>query len=200
LGGGYRIRPSGDLELLGERPGPEWHIHGWMERWLYVLVDGELQRRRLFKRRWLQPDEKRTQHSRPSDEFGAIQFCGVVVAVMLWAWLDGYTGLHRSTPAVADLCDGRPSTRTVQRWLRAALPHADEFQQRIRRALIERCEPRPIEELFPRGLSPPEGLTRRRWQAPQRVTSLWRALAILFVGAIRLELSTTVLLAEARGR
>jgi hypothetical protein len=194
------MRPSGALEYRGERPGPGWHVHGWLGRWLHVLEDGELRRLRLFKRRWYNPQQERTVHSRPPDDLGAVHYCALIIAVMLWTWLDGRSGLHRSTPVLGDLREGKPSDRSVQRWLGRATDHADEIQQRVRSALLERCEPRPIEKLFPRGLSPPDGLTRRRWQAHQPVARLWRALAILFVGATSLEIPTAALLAEARGR
>ena len=112
-----------------------------------------------------------------------------------WAHFEQYNSIE-----VSHALDDYPSSRTVQRWLRRASHKALEIQQTIRNALIERCEPRPVEHIFPRGLSPPESLTRRRWRDPEPVATLHRALTILFAGAIKLELPTAVLLAEARGR
>jgi hypothetical protein len=117
----------------------------------------------------------------------------------LWAWLTSDVGLcHYDEVSVGLKKHG--SHRSVQRWLARALPHALKIQQHIREAIIERSEPRPMEQMFPRGLSPPEGLLRRRWQDPHAVVTLWRGLALLLGGASRLDVPTTVLLAEARGR
>ena len=100
-------------------------------------------------------------------------------------------------PAIAALGGSR---RTIQRWLRRALVLAPQTLQGIRRAVIERCEPRPVEQLFPRGVSPPERLRRRYWRAPASVSTLWQALAFFVGGVVALEISPPVLLAEARGR
>jgi hypothetical protein len=121
------------------------------------------------------------------------------VVLKLWPWLNGAAGLHNAKEVTHTL-DDIPSSRTVQRWLRRASDIAIELQQQSRHALIERCEPRPVEHLFPKGLSPPESLSRRRWKEPEVVTTLHRALTMLFVGAVQANTPTTVLLAEARGR
>jgi len=107
-------------------------------------------------------------------------------------------GLH-NVAQVSHALDDHACTRTVQRWLRQLGVQALEIQQAIRSALIERCEPRPVEHLFPGGLSPPESLARRPWREPDSVATLHRALTMLFVGVIELDLPTAVLLAEARG-
>jgi hypothetical protein len=199
IGGGYVVGEDGGLEYRGERPGPGWHIHGWLERWLWVLVAGIPERRRLRKRRWLCVSTGGTCHSRPPDDWGATYFCWLFVVLKLWPWLNGTAGLHNATE-VSHALDDRPCSRTVQRWLQRANRAALEIQQAIRSALIERCEPRPIEHLFPRGLSPPESLTRRRWREPESVATLHRALTMLFTGVVEFGIPTTVLLAEARGR
>lgn len=181
------------LVWRGTRPGPGWHAHGWTECRRRMLIDGALRWRTLRKRRWARADRSATTHSRPPEDLGLVHEA-LVVALELWCWLDGALGLHRYvTPYV----DG-PSRRTVQRWLGRALPRAVAFQSAIRRALIERSEPRPWETLFPAGLSPPGGLLRRRWRDPSTVASLRRGLAFLFVGASQLSVSPTSLLAEAR--
>ena len=198
LGGGY-VERDGVLEFPGNRPGAGWHIHGWFERWLWLLVDGVLVRRRLRKRRWLCVSTGSTCHSRPPDDWGPGYFCWLIVVLKLWPWLNSGAGLHNVTQ-ISHALDDHACTRTVQRWLRKLCTQALEIQQAIRSALIERCEPRPVEHLFPRGLSPPESLARRRWREPDSVTTLHRALTMLFVGVIELDLPTAVLLAEARGR
>ena len=90
--------------------------------------------------------------------------------------------------------------KTSQRWLHKLLPYAMNTQQAIRRAVIGRCEPRPFETLFEGDLSPPKGLERRPWKDPASVSTLWRAFAILFRGALGLDVPVAHHLAEARGR
>jgi hypothetical protein len=192
--GGYEV--DGDVLIWrGERPGDGWHAHGWTEAHPKMRVEGRITRVTLLKRRWSRADRRETTHSRPPDDFG-LAYDAVIFAVELLCWLDAAVGLHRyETPYL----DG-PSRRTVQRWLRRALPRAEAFQSAVRFALIERSEPRPWETLFPNGLPPPGALLRRRWRDPTLVASLWRALSMLFDGADKLGLCATTLLAEARGR
>jgi hypothetical protein len=199
IGDGYVVGEDGVLEYRGERPGRGWHVHGWFERWLWVLVAGVPERRRLRKRRWLSVDTGGTCHSRPPDDWGPGYFCWLIVVLKLWPWLNGDAGLH-NVAEVSHALDNHACSRTVQRWLRRLCGRALEIQQAIRNALIERCEPRPVEHLFPKGLSPPESLSQRRWREPESVATLHRALTMLFVGAVELSIPTTVLLAEARGR
>lgn len=196
--GQYLRGPDGDLSYEGIRPGSSWHGHGRFARRRWMLDRGRLVRRRLWKARWRDPATGKTCHSRPPDEAGAVWSCTLIIALKLWAWLDG-GGLLTSRDVVEDL-EGHPSTRTVQRWLARSLDHSLEILHFIRMAVIERCEPRPVEHLFPSGLSPPAGLCRRRWRRPMETGHLWRACAWLFGGAIALALPASVLLAEARGR
>ena len=198
-GAGYVRRASGDLQYDGERPGEGWRAHGYFCRRLYVLVGLALVRVRIWKRRWLSPDGRTTCHSRPLDELGPIWSCSLVVLLTLWTWLDRGRGARRSKPIV-DALEDHPSEMTKQRWLGRALPRAMELQQRIRLAAMERSEPRPLEYWFPGGLSPPEGLVRRRWQAPVAIQQLWRALALAFLGSALLRVPAPLLLAEARRR
>jgi hypothetical protein len=195
FGGGYRELSAGVYAFEGERPGPGWHVHGWLEVALRVRISGPLRMVTLRKRRWILADRSHTCHSRPVDDLG-VRFDALNVALELWCWLDAALGLHRYLTPFED----GPDRRTVQRWLHRALPRALETQHQIRRALIERSEPRPLEMLFPRGLAPPERLRRRRWKAPTEVWTLWRGLFLLFGGADGLDIPTAPLLAEARGR
>ncbi len=193
----YRVRRGGDLQFDGRRPGEGWHAHGYFRCFRWVFDRGRLVRLTVWKRRW-RSAEGRTTHSRPPDDLG-LRHCALVVFVELWMWLDGPVGLVRARCLGAP-ADRRPSTRTVQRWLRALLRASLDVQQRIRETIIERCEPRPAEHLFPGGLPPPESLLRRRWADRPGVEQLWRAIAMLLGGAIALEVAAPVLLAEARGR
>ena len=121
---------------------------------------------------------------------------------MVFAWLDSGRGLShgdRREP-IAGVQESCASRRTVQRWLHRLLGDSLKIQQAIRRAVIEKCEPRPVETLFEGGLPPPKGLLRRPWKDPPSVTALWRALAILFRGALVLDVPVSLLLTEARRR
>ena len=199
--GGDRERDDGALVVVGQRPGADWHGHGYFTRRLWVLRDGELRRVSLAKHRWRHKVTGKTCHSRSMEEQGSVGSAVLIVVLMLWSWLDGAQGLHhRDRREVIESLEGSASSRTLQRWLSRWLCQAMEIQQAIRRAVIERCEPRPVETLFEGGLPPPQGLVRRRWKNPPLVQRLWRALAILFGGAVALDVPITLLLAEARGR
>ena len=163
------------------------------------MIGGCLTRVFVRKQRWLEVATGRTCHSRPPDDLPWLHFCTLVIAVKLWSWLDGGRGVASAPSVIVDQQD-RPSPRTVQRWLSRALPMAMEFQQAIRLAVIERSEPRPVETLFPGGLSPPGQVVRRPWRDPPALDKLWRALAMLLGGALGLCVPAAVLLAEARGR
>ena len=195
----YGRRPGGDLEYRGHRPGPDWHAHGYFSRRLWMLYRGRLVRRRMWKARWLDPKAGRTCHSRPPDDVASLSCCTLIVVLCLWSWMDGEEGVHRCQALLEDFED-RPAPRTVQRWMSRAQPFAMRIQQAIRLAVIERSEPRPMERMFPGGLSPPERLVRRPWRDPLRVVQLWRGLALLLGGALGLQTPVAVLLAEARGR
>lgn len=195
IGGGYVRLPDGSFAYDGPRPGPDWEGHGWFAVRPCVRIRGVLTRITLWKHRWARKDGTGTCHSRPPDDLG-LRFDALNVAIELWFLLDAAVGLHRY---VTPFHDG-PDRRTVSRWLHRALPLALETQQAIRRAVIERSEPRPMEMLFPRGVAPPEHLTRRRWKARSEVWQLWTGLFLLFGGATGLQIPTAPLLAEARGR
>lgn len=141
---------------------------------MWVLQAGELKRVRIWKHRWLDSAEGTgTFHSRPPDEMGRLSVCVLVYVLAILGWLSAPCGLVDHEPIVFDL-KNIPSRRTLQRWLQRALPRALETQQAYRLAVIERCEPRPVESLFPGGLSPPEW-PRRLWRDPPLVDRLWRA-------------------------
>ncbi|MCK4603679.1 MAG: hypothetical protein KAU41_03155, partial [Deltaproteobacteria bacterium] len=72
-----------------------------------------------------------------------------------------------------------------------------ETQQAIREVLIEIREPRPWDECFHQGLSPPESLTKRYRDSTKAIT-LWRSLAILLIGSKTLSATPSLLMARAR--
>jgi len=202
-GGVYQRRPSGDLQFDGSRPESGWHAHGYFPRQLWMLDAGRsggLVRKRLWKRRWLEPVARETCHSRPPDDAASVWSCTLIIALRLWAWLQSGQGLDNTVELVDELED-HPSERTVRRWLRRAAERALDVQQAIRQAVIERSEPRPVERLFPSGLSPPEKLLHRPWHRDaSEIGSLWQAFAWLFGAATTLDVPVALLLAEARGR
>lgn len=195
LDAGYDRLPDGSFAWCGERPSGGWHVHGWTVARPWAVIDGRRQRITVRKRRWRRADRSATCHSQPPDAL-RVRSDPLLVVLELWCWLDALVGLHRY---VSPFDDG-PARRTVQRWLRRAVPVAAATQHALRRAVIERSEPRPLEMLFPRGLSPPRSQQRRRWRDPSSVSTLWRGLAILLIGASKLRISCASLLAEARRR
>lgn len=179
----------------GIRPGVEWVGHGTFPRMLFTLEGGELVRITVHKQRWRLRGTRQTRHSRPPDDLASVWFCSLIVATSLWSWLTGDEGLHRRAPAL-DALDERPSPRTVQRWLRRAQVHADETATALRRAIVERSEPRPMEISVGGGRSPPH----RRWGSSSAVWPLHSGLSLLYEGSAALDVHVSLLLAEARGR
>lgn len=199
----YRRRHDGSLLFAGTRPeSGSWHGHGYFARFIWAIQGRSLVRVKLWKHRWLEVGASTTKHSRSDEETPSAAVCSTIFVLLLWTWLDSDEGLghkDRREPIVGFGLECG-SARTVQRALHRLLPQALKIQQALRRAVIERSEPRPVESLFRGGLSPPKALLRRRWKAPSAVEALWRALAILFSGALLLDVPVAHLLAEARGR
>lgn len=194
----YERRADGVLVFRGERPGEDWDAHGFFQRWLHTLVDGERKRERLLKQRWRHISGS-TCHSRPPDDVAQIHFCAVVVVLCLWSWLVSGKGAEVYDDVFASLSE-RPSRRTVQRWMARALAHAKSTHQFFRFAVIERGEPRPMKRLFPSGLAPPGNEDRRRWKDHAAVELVRVGLEIVVDGAISFVVPLAMLLAEARGR
>jgi hypothetical protein len=193
----YVPEADGRRVYRGERPGEGWVGHGTFRRSLFTWVHGAWTRITVYKQRWRHRETGKTRHSRPPDDLASVWFCSLVVATALWGWLVADEGLHRHRVLVDALAEAEaPSARTVQRWLRRALAHADETATALRRAVIERSEPRPMESHVRGGLSPPS----RRWVDPGAVSRLRSGLFHLFEGAASLDMHVSVLLAEARGR
>lgn len=192
----YEREADGRLVFRGVRPGAEWEGHGTFARMLFTLRRGELTRITVHKQRWRRRGTSETCHSRPPDDIASIWFCSLIVISALWDWLSANEGLHRHEPL--ESLTQRPSARTKQRWLARAVGHADETATALRRAVIERSEPRPMESHIGGGLSPPED--RRRWADPRAVCTLRSGLSLLLEGAVALDIHVSLLLAEAHGR
>ena len=198
-GCGYTVRPDGDLDFETARPGPGWHRNDMRPKRQVVVGKGRVRRVIVWRRRWRLAGTTETRQDRAPDELGAVHVCSLVMVLKLYAWLSSTRGLHHYEEVLPSL-ESYGSRRSVQRWMRRATPLALGTQQALRDAVIERSGSRPIEQLFPSGLSPPEALLRRHWLDPAAVTTLWRGLALLLGGAFRLDVAVSVLLAEARGR
>lgn len=199
LGGIYAPLGNGEYVYYGERPGPGWHGHGYCQKKLTMLVDGEPVEVLLHKHRWRLTGTNDTCHSRPPDDPVLVRCCTLIVFLVVWAWVSSPVGLYRRAEAVEGL-EGRVSERTVQRWTARAVGEALEIQQAIRLSIIEESEPRPVESLFEGGLSPPDAVMKRSWQSLSAIETLWRAYAMLLVAARELARHTSCLLAGARRR
>ena len=201
LAGDVEPDGQGALFCAGRRPGPGWHRHGCFQRSIRVLHEGRLCEWVLRKQRWLDVAKGRTCHSRPACELPRAGFTSLVVVLLLWLWLDGGLGLdHPERREVLEELEGQVSTRTLRRWLRRAVARGMELQQALRRAVLERIEPRPAESLFRSGLPSPDGLSNRPFRFPNATEQVWRGMTLLLRGATKLSTPVVFLLAEARRR
>jgi hypothetical protein len=201
--GAYTVnRDSWSFE--GRRPGPAWHRHGRRSRRLIVVLPAgvkgvAVKLVTVYRQRWRLAGTNQTIQDRSPDEVGQLHVVVLVLLLKLWSYLSSARGLlHYEEVVPALLKHG--CERTIQRWLKRIGPSVLAFEQAVVQAAIERSEPRPVEQLFPGGLSPPDTLMRRHWLDPARTSTLWQGLAWTFGGAIKLGVSTTALLAEVRRR
>jgi hypothetical protein len=116
------------------------------------------------------------------------------MVIVLWSYLDGKRGLRNCIPG---RLSNDTTARSVARYLKRAKRVCMKTQQAIREVLMEIKEPRPWEECFFSGLSPPQSLLERH-RDPSQVTILWRALAMLLRGSETLSASPCLLMARAR--
>jgi len=198
---------EGRVRYVGQRPGPGWHAHGSFTKGITVLKAGKPMRVVLRKPRWLLAGTNTTCHSRPADDPVRVRFCTLIIVLRIWACLINTLGFHNRVELSQSLGNGpggdrAGSDRTVQRWLARALRNALQVQQAIRQAVLamRKVEPRPEEDLFRRGRSPPAAMLLRYRNTPESTSTLWRALDWLFVGAKQLPSDLALLLAEARRR
>jgi hypothetical protein len=198
-GGIYKRLSNGDLRYEGERPGPGWHGHGYFAKRLEMLDGGKPRTHRVWKHRWRLSGTNRTCHSRPPEDLVMVGFCTLIVFLRIYACLSSPRGFHNRGEVFEDL-SGCGTDRTVQRWLARAMRNAVEIQQAIGAAAREIREPRPGEDLFEGGLSPPDYFYCRQWQNPLAVEALLRAVVMLLVATKELDTNASLLLAEARRR
>jgi len=173
-----------------------FHSHGRYRRWVKTLRAFTLTSVRVWKHRWFCLCCGRTMSAGPPDVLPHLPFCTLVVVLLLWSYLDGGKGTHNAFPEELGHSIG---ARTLARYLKRAKALSLKTQQVIREVLIEQKEPRPWEECFGSGLSPPESLIVRHPE-PSPAAKLWRALAMLLQGSQTLSASPCLLMARARAK
>ncbi|MDJ0765327.1 MAG: hypothetical protein QNJ97_20270, partial [Myxococcota bacterium] len=183
LTGIYTSVGNGTFVYIGQRPGSDWHGHGYFPKGLTMLRRGKPIVVRLLKHRWKDTMTGRTVHDRPPDDPMLIRFCSLIVFLRVWAVISSEKGFHNRKEVFECLETGCGSDRTVQRWTHRAQQNGMAIQQAIRLSIIEEVEPRPIERLFDGGLSPPHVVTQKRWKSSQHLSFLYRGYAMLLVAA-----------------
>ncbi len=171
-----------------------YHSHGGFLRWLKTFVNDRIERIRLRKPRYLCLSCHQTFSLDPPEILPYKRYSSFLIVLCLWSYLVSMAGMHHCLPGEVseDI-----SVRTVARHLSLAKALAVETQQAIREVLIRKTEPRPVEELFPGGLDPPESLRRKQSTEPDTASTLWRALYMLRQGAQALPIDPRALLAWA---
>jgi len=171
-----------------------FHAHGRYRRWVKTMRDFAVSVVQVWRHRWLCLCCGRTMSNGPLDVLPYLPVCTLVVVVLLWVYLDRGKGTHN---AFSEELEHTVGARTLARYLKRAKALAVKTQQSIREVLIEQKEPRPWEECFQNGLSPPESLIKRH-REPSPAAKLWRALAMLLQGSQALSASPCLLMARAR--
>jgi hypothetical protein len=171
-----------------------FHAHGRYTRWVKTLKDAVLTPVRVWRQRWLCLCCGRTMSNGTPDVLPYVPNCTLVILALLWSYLEGGKGIHKSIPQ--ELYEAA-TPRTLARYLKRSKRVCMKTQQAIREVLMEIKEPRPWEEGFFSGLSPPRSLLERH-RDPSQVTILWRALAMLLRGSETLSASPCLLMARAR--
>jgi len=194
---------QGAYSGVAERPGVcdkchsdcgGFHAHGRYKRSLTTLSNWALTKVAIWRQRWLCLRCERTMSTGPPDVIAHIPICTLVIVALLWSYLQGQSGIHNSIPPELE---GAAEPRTLARYLKRAKAACLQTQQAIREALIEIKEPRPWDEAFPQGLSPPQRLINRH-REPSLVATLWRAVAMLLIGSETLSIAPCVLMARAK--
>jgi hypothetical protein len=171
-----------------------FHAHGRYKRWLKTLKTWVLTPVRVWKHRWLCLCCGRTMNTGPPDVLPHIPLCTLVIVALVWSYLNGNSGLHNAIPSQLD---SATTPRTLARYVKRAKELCLKTQQAVREVLMEIKEPRPWEQCFFSGLSPPQSLLGRH-RDPSQITILWRALAILLRGSETFSTSPCLLMARAR--
>lgn len=173
-----------------------FYAHGRYLRSLTTLKNWALTKVKVWRHRWFCLNCERTMSTGPECVLPYIRICSLVVAALLWHYLDGQSGIQH---AVADELADTVEPRTLARYLKRAKAIAIKTQQAIREVLIEQKEPRPWEECFDQGRSPPDRLSKLH-RNPSCASMLWRALMMLVKGSEALSIPPCLLMARALQR
>ena len=195
--GAYTVAPRRpqSCDKCGSRRGL-FHAHGRFKRCLNTISNRALRRIRVWRQRWLCLDCGHTMSNGTPDVIAHVPNCTLVVGALLWCYLQSGKGLIKA--ATAEL-EPAAAPRTLARYLKRAKAVAKITQHALREVLIAIREPRPWDEGFAYGLSPPQRLLRRH-RAPDKAASLWRALAMLDKCAKELCVNPCLLMARAKIR
>ena len=171
-----------------------FHAHGRYKRSLISFKKHQLKQIKVWMHRWLCLCCGRTMSNGPLDVIRYMPNCTLVIVAVLWAYLHGGKGIYNS---IDPQLEEAAAPRTLARYLKRAKAVCRQTQQAIRKVLIDLKEPRPWDQCFAHGLSPPERLlNRHRDAAGTRI--LWQALAMLRIGALNLSTAPCLLMARAR--
>lgn len=171
-----------------------FYAHGRYKRSLKTFKERALTSILIWKHRWLCLCCGRTISNGAPDVVPYVPICTLVIVAFLWSYLKGESGIQNSIPQELDEV---VTPRTLARYLKRAKAVCLETQQAIREVLIEIIEPRPWEEIFAKGLPPPESLIKR-YRDPSKVGILWRTLAMLLNGTKALSTNPCLLMARAK--
>jgi hypothetical protein len=171
-----------------------FHAHGRYQRSLTTLKDRFLKTIKIWKHRWLCLCCGRTMSNGSEDIVAYKQNCTLVIVALLWAYLQSGKGLHNGIPQKLYQA---ASPKTLWRYFKQAKTVCRQTQQSIREVLIEVTEPRPWDDCFFHGLSPPEGFFKWHRDVP-KTRNLWRALTMLRIGSKNLSKAPSLLMARAR--
>jgi hypothetical protein len=171
-----------------------FYAHGSYRRWVKTMRDFALASVKVWRHRWLCLCCGRTMSTGPPDVLSHIPFCTLVVVALLWCYLDGGKGVHNTLPPELEHSVG---AKTLSRYVKRAKALSLKTQQAIREVLIEQKDPRPWEDCFSSGLSPPASFLKRH-QESSPAAKLWRALAMLIQGSQTLAVSPCLLMARAK--
>lgn len=201
LCGIYTPLKGGRFIYYGERPGENWYGHGYFPKTLTILRKGRPEEIELYKHRWKDRETGVTVHSSPPDDPAYVRCCSLIVVLRIWSFINSDKGIHNREEVFPSLWKSSgSSSRTVQRWTKRAIENSMEIQQAIRHVLIDESEPRPVEGLFDGGLSPPDGVSNRRWKSSIKLSELYRAYTMLFVASREHAQHASYLLAGAQRR
>lgn len=181
-----------DTSVTGKRK--RFHRHGWYDRGLLTIVDGELREETLWNLRWLCTLCEHTMSATPPGILRRRQACVLVIVMLLWIYVNSPDGVERCD---FDKLEAAAERKRVFRALRDAKATFLDTQQSMREAMLEKIKPEAWEELTHSGLSPPA--SNGKCQNPQ-TREVWETLSLLMRGAVFSGNPLHTLLARAHER